>query len=143
MNAYVKKGLIQGLLGAPIGVFISTTIVYLSLLTIGPRALEALAANFALQYWAGIAIGFVFGAMSVVFDIDEWTLTRQSVVHFAVTVAVFLSVSSIAGWIPPAETGALLLYVITCIIIYCGIWYAHYAYWKGKISEVNAQLRQR
>ncbi|MBT9175719.1 MAG: hypothetical protein DDT20_00019 [Firmicutes bacterium] len=142
MNVYVKSGLGRGLLGVPVGVFITTTIFYLHSLVIGPRALEALSTNFAVQYWAGIAVGFIFGAMSVVFDIDEWTLTRQTVIHFAVTVSVFLPASLLAGWVS-AEKGAVLIFMMTFMFIYCGIWYTHYAYWQKRISEVNSRLRRR
>ena len=145
----VKKALIRGLLGIPIGVFISTTIgLFISLikgeLVVIPEfdpGISALTA-YAIQYIISMLIGFAFAFSSAIFEIDEWSITKQTIVHLLITSIVFLPCSILARWIEP-NIIAIIIYFVTFIVIYALVWGLQYVFWKSRIKKMNEKLKSR
>lgn len=144
-----KKSILRGFLGIPIGVFISTTISIIYSLAFGeimaiPYGMEnsnSLTVYIA-QYFVSIIIGFVFSASSVIFEIDEWSLLKQTVVHFFITTLVFFPCSIKVGWID-VNPMSILIYIGVFIFIYLLAWISIYFTWKSKIKKLNNKLEER
>lgn len=61
-----------------------------------------------------LAVGVIVAATaagSLIYQVDRWTLTRQSVTHFALMVATVLPALLLSGWFPMDTAGGVLAVV--------------------------------
>ncbi|MBU5438037.1 DUF3021 domain-containing protein [Tissierella sp. MSJ-40] len=86
--------------------------------------------------------GFYFITISMVFNIDNWSLLKQTIVHFILMSVVYFPVSVYAGWIP-VPTVAKIIFIIFYVLISIIVWLSFKAYWKKKAMEINKQLELR
>jgi DUF3021 family protein len=145
----LKKAMLRGFLGIPIGAFISTTIgviyslVYGTLMFTRPvdgstTALKA----YVIQYVVSMIIGFVFAFGSSIFEVDKWSMAKQTTMHFFLTSIVFLPCSIVARWME-FNFISILIYILIFIIIYVLIWFGQYFKMKNKIMKMNKKLKER
>lgn len=146
---YIKKAILRGILGIPIGVFISTTIgLIISLingqLAVIPAADETVTPLIAyiIQYFISMVIGFVFAFGSTIFEIDNWSIAKQTIIHFLLISIVFLPCSILAGWVD-LNLLSIAIYFTIFIFIYFAIWITQYFTWKNRIAKLNKELKNR
>lgn len=147
----IKKAILRGLIGIPIGIAISTTIVLIislrhgRLLLIPPQMLEHFngceLTAFANQYILSCIIGFTFAAASCIFEVDKWSMAMQTFLHFLIISIVFLPVSMMAGWMGTTLLD-ISIYLGIFIVMYIGIWGILYLQWKRKIQQLNEKLKE-
>ncbi|HAT54351.1 MAG TPA: DUF3021 domain-containing protein [Lactobacillus sp.] len=89
--------------------------------------------------WA--LIGCVFGVSSLVFEQDQWSITKQTVVHFLITYIGFTPLAILCGWFP-LNFFWLLFFTITFIIIYVIIWAISMISARREIQAFNAKLHE-
>lgn len=145
----LKKALLRGLLGAPLGVFISATIgvilslTYQQLLVTPPvDAMTTPLRAFIVQYIVSMIIGFVFAFGSAIFEVDSWSLAKQTTLHFLLTSIVFLPCSIMARWVK-FDTLSIMIYFIIFISIYVGVWIPQYYSLKKGIAKLNKKLQDK
>lgn len=147
-----KKILLRALLGAPIGVTISLLITIIISLCSGrgeyfpaPQELIDWCGNeitaVTVQTVCSMLIGAVCSGSSVIWQIEKWSLTKQTLIHFAVFVVTFVPLSYVLNWMPHNPYGALG-YAATFIIMYVLIWMGIYFPIKAKIKKMNKQLKE-
>lgn len=87
--------------------------------------------------WA--LIGIVFDVASyLVFERSQWSITRQTVVHFVITYACFTPLAIIADWFPVQHY--LISYTIEFVIIYVITWFISMQIAKAKVRRLNQLL---
>lgn len=89
--------------------------------------------------WA--MMGVLWGTSILIFRIDSWSMTRQTVVHFAICYVVYTLLAELAGWFP--QTFVWLRYTILFIGIYVWIWLTQYLWAKAYVARINAKLGKR
>lgn len=147
-----KKLLLRSILGAPIGVVISLIITIIISLCTGHG--EYYPAPHELMNWCGseitavivqlvcaLAIGAIGGGSSVIWEMEKWSLTKQTIVHFAVIVVSFVPLSYVLNWMPHYLYGALG-YAAAFIAAYIVMWLSIYFSIKAKIKKMNRQLQE-
>lgn len=145
----LKKAVLRGVLGIPLGVFISTTIcivyslAYGELLVTPPLdgSITPLKA-YVIQYIISMVIGFVFAFGSAIFEVERWSIAKQTTLHFVLTSIVFLPCSIMARWVE-FNFISILVYFLVFISIYLAIWIIQYFSWKSKIEKLNKKLREK
>jgi hypothetical protein len=87
-------------------------------------------------------LGAVCSGAYPVFQIDRWSLARQTVVHFLLLSLTMIPIASICGWTSPHgfNPWSILAYMGMFIIIYLIIWTGIYLYWKNWIKRANNKL---
>ena len=85
-------------------------------------------------------IGIIFSVASFVFEREEWSLLKQTMIHFIILLGTFLPVAVWMGWVP-SHASAIFICVGSFIIIYLVIWFAMTMYWKKKIEGLNNQIK--
>ncbi len=146
-----KKLLLRCLLGAPIGVVISLVITIIVSLCAGHG--EYCPAPDDLIKWCGneitavivqtvcaLVIGAISAGSSVIWDMEKWSLTKQTLVHFAVLLVPFISISYVLNWMPHNVIGAVS-YAAVFIGMYIIMWLAIFLSVKAKIKKLNKQLQ--
>lgn len=147
----IKQVILRGLIGVPIGIAISITIVLLislghgRLLLVPPQMLERFNGceliAFTNQYILSCIIGFTFAAASCIFEVERWSMAMQTFLHFLIISIVFLPVSMMAGWMGTTFKD-ICIYLSIFIVIYVGIWAMSYLQWKKRIKQLNDKLKE-
>lgn len=143
----IKKALLRGLLGIPVGVFISTTIgliislIHGQLVVIPPidPAASPLSA-YTTQYIVSMVIGFAFAFGSAIFEVDRLSIAKQTAMHLFLMLIVYLPCSILANWVEP-DVLSIAIYILVFILIYVAIWFVQYLRWKNKIAKLNKRLQ--
>lgn len=147
-----KKILLRCLLGAPIGLTVSTVVTIIISLCTGhgsyypaPHELMELCgseiAAVLIQTACSFLYGAAFGGASVIWDIESWSLLKQTVVHFAIICVASFPIAFFMYWIPHFFWGAFL-YIGIFIVVYVIIWLSIYLSIKAKIKKINAGLSE-
>ncbi|HDR7793010.1 TPA: DUF3021 domain-containing protein [Bacillus luti] len=85
-------------------------------------------------------VGLIFSFASFIFEKEEWSILKQTTIHFIVLLGTFLPIAIWIGWVPN-RFGPILICIGSFIIIYFIIWFLMTLYWKRKIEKLNHQLR--
>jgi len=151
----IKKALLRGLIGIPIGVFISTTISLLISIIMGgfggnyysvvaPELTKMMGGELnavVLQYSMSCVLGFAFAMASAIFEIETWSMTKQTIVHFLITATAMLPIAYICRWVEPTVI-SLFLYFAVFAVTYFFMWIVQKRYWKKKIAQMNDKLQK-
>lgn len=148
-----RKILLRGLIGAPIGVTISIIITIIISLLTGKG--EYFCAPHELIDWCGseitaviiqlicsLIVGAIGGGSSVIWENEKWSLTKQTLVHFAIIVTTYIPISYILNWIPHQVVGAVC-FSASFIIVYIIMWTIIYSSIRIKIKKLNLVLSQK
>ncbi|BDR57387.1 DUF3021 domain-containing protein [Xylocopilactobacillus apis] len=84
--------------------------------------------------WA--LMGALFGASYLIFEQENWSITRQTFTHFLVTIVFFLPLAIFADWFS-FTAGGIISAVIEFVIIYALIWWWQMERAKRQIKMLN------
>ena len=86
--------------------------------------------------------GAIVGAASVIWELDRWSLTKQTGAHFCLFAIPFSIVAYVLYWIP-RSVGGVVVSLIILVVIYAVIWYGTYFSAKRKIQKINDWLHRQ
>ncbi len=146
----MKKALQRGLLGIPLGITISSILAIIISLCIGNGEYYACVPSLAesvggelngviIQTVLSGVLGAAFGAASVIWEIDSWSLAKQSAVYFAVAALAMFPVAYLAEWMEHSFTG-FLIYFAVFTGIFAAVWLSQYLIWKKRIKKINSEI---
>lgn len=150
----MKKQLIQlALFGFPIGVTIGYAITLVISIIIGNGLYYPVNTEFIttaggelnavlIQTLLSGIVGSAFSMGSLVWDIDSWSLAKQTGVYFAIACVALFPISYYANWMPHSVPGAIF-YVGMFVLVFVLVWIAQYMSYKKQIAEVNARIKQQ
>lgn len=144
-----KRAILRGLSGFPQGIAISYVISIIISLCYGtgsyypcPPSLTALVGSQSgavlVQAVLCGLIGSFCAASSVIWEIESWSIARQTGTFFILILLFETLVSWLAGWIP--NWYSLILNYIIFIVIFILIWGIRCRMWKSRIKKINARL---
>ena len=128
------KAIFNALLGFSIGLLIAAVI------TIGfsdYAVYSSRAAVLAQLIGSGIN-GAVCAGSAVIYDFEDWGITKATVTHFLITLISFFTASELLGWFPRE---ILLITLIVFLLAYFIIWLINYLLWKKEVRQMNSQLQ--
>ncbi len=149
----MKKELLKRmLLGAPLGLAISTVITIAISLTVGDGQYYAVVPSLArdmgseinamlLQAGLSMVYGAAWAGASVIWDAEKWSLLKMTLVHLIVTSLATFPIAFFARWMPHSTTG-ILIYIGIFVAIYAAIWFSQYTAMKKRIAAMNEKLQQ-
>ncbi|MHC1748580.1 MAG: DUF3021 domain-containing protein [Cellulosilyticaceae bacterium] len=137
----IKEVLFKGFQGMVIGIFLIYTIGFICmLLARQPQSIEPIFLK--KQYIAAGGIGFVFGILNLLFQIDKLGIIKATVSHFIGICIIFFPMAYYAGWIGK-DAMTIIESIIILIISYFLIWFICYLGWKKEINNINKKLSNR
>ncbi len=125
-----NKMIIRALIGFILGMFISMAFCI--------HNGDGFDSRFVINLLAGGVIGFINNGSSAVYDIESWGTTRATVIHYFLTVVVFLAIALSLGWFRIDLT--LLIFMIIFTVVYVIIWLSEYLYFKKTVEDINKEL---
>lgn len=148
----IKKILLRCLIGAPIGLCITTAITIIVSALIGdgnyyPVGSE-LIGNFGnelnavvVQAVFALLFGAVWAGASVIWEIEHWSLLRQTVVHFLASSISAFPIAYYMYWMPHNAVG-FSIYFVMFIILYLIIWFCNYSGMKRRVREMDERVKE-
>ena len=145
-----KEAVKRAIMGFMYGVFIGQTILILESLMARDGNFYPVAASLVelagtkigaviIQYFLTGLIGTTFAATTVLFEIDNWSLLRQTILHFIITSIVMYIAGFLCGWFPHKLSSTLIWFGIF-IVIYVIFWISFSSYYKNKVKKMNEAL---
>ena len=149
----MKKQIIKrGLVGFPVGIAIGFVITLMISAFIGdgyyyPVTPELIGSTgnelnaVILQTVLCGIMGSGFAMASVIWELDSWSLAKQSGIYFLIACIIMFPIAYITNWMKHTITG-VLSYVGIFVAIFAIVWIAQYLSWKRKIKRMNECLRK-
>ena len=147
----IKKAVSKrAILGFIYGVFIGQTILIIESLfmrdgnfyAVSASLLELAGTKIAaviIQYFLTGIIGLTFASTTVIFEMDEWSLLRQTIIHFIITSIVMYVAGFLCGWFPHT-VGSTLAWFGVFVVVYLIFWVCFSLYYKNKVKKINDAL---
>lgn len=148
----MKKSIIyRGILGFPIGIAVGYVITVMISVYVGDGSFYPVAQELidtmgnelnavVVQTILSGVMGTGFAVASIIWNIDSWSLAKQSAVYFAAACALTFPIAYIAGWMEHSFFG-VLSYVGIFIAIFVIAWVFQYLAWKGSIKKLNNKMK--
>lgn len=141
----------RGLLGFPLGIAIGYVITivisviwaegYYSAVT--PELMEIMGSEINAVILQTVLCGIIgsgFAMASVIWEIDSWSLIKQSGIYFAIASVVMLPIAYFTNWMEHSVTG-ILSYIGIFIAIFIFSWLIQYFVLKSKINKMNKGIK--
>ena len=143
-----KKIIMRGLLGLPTGIAIGFVITLIISACIGngsfypvtPELIDTMGNELnavILQTVLCAVMGVGFAAASVIWELDSWSLAKQSGIYFTIISVIMLPIAYVTNWMKHTALG-VLSYVAIFVAIFIIVWLSQYLLWKRKIKKMNA-----
>ncbi|WP_102399360.1 DUF3021 domain-containing protein [Haloimpatiens massiliensis] len=139
--SYVKKALLRGFYGITIGVFINQVIFVMMALR-GSFPADVSVSIMVSQFVISSLLGFGIAACSVIFEVDNWSLLKQTVVHFILFSFIYFPAAVCGKWMPDNLNGKLI-FILIYILIYVCYWFSFKYYWSRKARKINEEIKLR
>ena len=147
-----KKVIMRGLFGLPTGIavgFVVTLIISAcigngSFYPVAPELIDTMGNELnavVLQTSLCAVLGAGFAAASVIWELDSWSLAKQSGIYFLIVSVVMLPIAYVADWMKHTILG-VLSYAGIFITIFVIVWLLQYLLWKRKIKKMNALVNK-
>lgn len=138
MKHYVKCIFRNGLIGMTIGLSLNSLGYFIA--AFSNEVLTLNASMVIFQFLICLFTGFYCAAISVVYEIEHWSLLRATLTH-AILISLYFPIAYVAGWLP---TGLLPMigFIIYFIVIYGVIWFSFKRYFDKQAKQLNEQLKQ-
>lgn len=148
----IKKAILRGLIGFPIGVTIGYAISIFTSLGFGKGNYTPVVPEMAEQFGSEIAaviiqfvlcgiMGVVFAAMSVIWESERLNLAAQSGINFILSVCTMIPIAYVCYWMEHSLSG-VLSYLGIFAGIYASIWVAMFFVYRARIKAINADLNK-
>lgn len=147
-----KKLFLRGVLGFPIGIAIGYVItICISLMWAGghyspcvPELAEALGSEIgavALQALLCGLLGAGFAASSVIWEMESWSIARQTGVYFLIISLIMLPIAYATYWMEHSVAG-VLGYFGVFVLIFAVIWGIQFAIGKRNVKKMNEKISE-
>ena len=85
-------------------------------------------------------LGMAFAASSVIWEIERWSLVKQTGVYFLILSVVFMPIAYFTYWMEHSFVG-FLSYFGVFAVLFAVIWLIQYAVGRRVVKKMNAKLK--
>ncbi len=86
-------------------------------------------------------LGAGFAASSVIWEIEDWSIVKQTGIYFSIISLIMLPIAYVAYWMEHSIRG-FLVYFGVFALIFAVFWIVFYAIGKRNVRKMNAKLSQ-
>lgn len=146
-----KRIMLRCLAGAPMGLALSTMITIVISFTVGDGRFYAVVPELAadcgteinavlLQAICSLLYGAAWAGASVIWEIEQWSMLRQTTIHLIVGSLATFPIAYFMRWMDHSILG-ILAYFGIFLGIYFVIWVSQYYATKRRIQQINDKMR--
>lgn len=147
-----RKLILRGLFGFPVGVAIGFVITIMISVCVGdgsfypvtPELIVTMGNELNAVILQTVLCGIMgagFAMASVIWEMDSWSLAKQSGIYFSVACIVMLPIAYVTNWMKHT-VGGILAYVGIFVVIFLVVWLIQYSAWKRKIKKMNDSIKK-
>lgn len=148
-----KLALRRGLIGLPWGIAIAQGVALAISAAVGtgefylipPELTGRMGSQLAavsLQTCLCALLGFIWGALSVIWQIESWSLLKQSLIFFVLGMSATLATEYFCGWVDP-DWLSLLRFAGIFTAVFAVIWVTLYIWIRLNLRRMNRSLHKR
>lgn len=145
-----KQAFFRGILGIPLGIALGYVItIFISLVSgqgqywpVVPSLTTTIGSEIGAVVFQTILsglLGAIFSAASLIWEIENWGIVKQTGIYFLIISAAMLPIAYLANWMEHTLVG-FLLYSGIFITIFIIVWMIQYYFWKKKIDLINSKI---
>lgn len=145
-----KKIVIRSLLGFPIGIAVGYLItIFISLVWADgyyspcmPELISAVGNEINAVIFQTVLCGVLgtgFGAGSVIWEMDDWSIVKQTGVYFLIVSVIMLPIAYFTYWMEHSVVG-FLFYFAVFLLIFVIIWIVQFMIGKHNVRRMNEKL---
>lgn len=131
----IVKRVVGGISCGAILTFIALTIMMLT-------DTEGTVGEIWLNMLASMFLGVYFALAGFIFEYDKWSPLKQLIIHFFLSLFVWLPIATYVGWIE-IKPSSLLLGLVIFIIIYTIFWLSFRYYFRKQAEALNNSVRRK
>lgn len=79
-------------------------------------------------------LGAGFAAASIIWELDSWSLAKQSAVYFIIIGVILFPIAYVTNWMQHSVVG-FLFYIGIFAGIFIAVWFSQYLCWKQRIKK--------
>ena len=147
-----RKAILRGLLSFPGGVMICLVITIIESLIVGDGRYYACVPGFMemagseiraviIQTLLAGLVGSVYGASSLIWEMEDWSIAKQSGIFFAIAAVTMMPIGYLLNWMEHSVTGIISFFLVF-LVIFVMIWIAMYLIWRRKIRKLNQDINK-
>ncbi|WP_028044258.1 DUF3021 domain-containing protein [Candidatus Stoquefichus massiliensis] len=148
----LKKICMRSLLGFPLGITIGYIITIITSLIWGhgyyspcvPSLVEMVGSEILAviiqTVFTGL-LGVSFAASSVIWEIDNWSMSKQTFIYFMITALTMFPMAYLMGWMEPTFI-EFILYFAVFTLIFIIIWFIQYIIYKKQVQNINEKIKK-
>lgn len=148
----MKRAILRGFLGIPMGIAINYvfTIAFSLILAEGsyvpcaPALLAAVGSQIGAVVVQAVLSGIVgagFAAASVIWEIEEWSIARQTGSCFVIYGVIMFPIAYLANWMAHTVAG-ILSYIVIFAVIFAVMWLVFHLFWRKRVKELNVGIKK-
>ena len=92
-----------------------------------------------LQTMLSGILGSVFGGMSFIWEIERWSILKQTAVYFLSVSIPMMGISYLLYWMEHSLNG-FLLYFLIFVMVFIVVWLLNFAIYWFKVRRINEEL---
>ncbi len=92
-----------------------------------------------LQTMLSGILGGVFGGMSFIWEIERWSILKQTAVYFLSVSIPMMGISYLLYWMEHSLNG-FLLYFLIFVMVFFVVWLFNFAIYWFKVRRINEEL---
>ena len=146
-----KQMILRGLFGFPVGIAIGYVITIMISAVWGkgfylaatPQLINALGNELnavILQALLSGVVGTGFAMASVIWELDHWSIAKQSGVYFLVISIILLPIAYVTHWMEHSLSGFLSFFAMF-LAIFMITWIIQYFVWKNNVKKINEGVK--
>lgn len=123
------------------GLFFGAFIVVILTGSVALSGQETLDSSLFLKNAAGfMTAGWFFTVSTLYFENPNWSLARQTFLHFLTVIVLYFVLAFGIGWIPFNWLSFLVMLGVF-LVFYAIFWTAFYLYFKNQARKLNEELK--
>ena len=83
--------------------------------------------------------GAIMGSSSLIFEKENWSLLKRTIIHFLILTCSFMIVALLGGYVNNTSWG--IFSILSFVFIYAIIWIVIYMKTKKEIEKLNESLK--
>ena len=94
-----------------------------------------------IQTVLSAVLGAGFAGASVIWEIDKWSLLKQTSIYFGIVSVLMMTVAYICEWMEHSVKGVLSYFAIF-VAIFVVVWIVQYLIWKIRIYKIKEGIQK-
>lgn len=147
-----KEIILRGALGLPIGITIGYLITIFLSLAFGkgyyspcePELVAVMGSEIGAVILQTVLCGLLgagFGASSIIWKLEHWSLMKQTGIYFLIVSVIMAPVAYFSYWMEHSVAG-FISYFALFALIFVVVWIVQFIIGKHNVNEMNAKLQK-